>query len=319
MNYETVAKLAKRHSRGTRIAGILFIAAVIAVAVGVGSTMKYMIWVGLGLLAATIGFAAVFVDPTEKKFRDAYEEKYLFPVCKKYFGGSFRFDRQGGFDKADVKGMGLVQLGRFTTLNMLSGKYGGRAFKSAYLVIKQRHSKTAGKKADVKVINDAQVMRFEDSSLNAPDVMIRPKGAFDTEGLMLKMKRPYKLAENIGTEAFQRRFEVLAQSYDGLAEFFDEERCAALLDYRSMVRATSRYSSVFVHYNGNAADVIINNWANKTMPSTSLPFTDSQYRRFAEDVTDIIRGFVDMGRRPLCDRAEDEAAVEADYIETAKK
>ena len=291
MPQEKLNDLAKKHGRNSIITMLLFALGMIGLLAGMFMNNVYVRYAALACIAASIIIAFVLVDTAERRYFDAFEDLYMREEFKKRFH-DFDYDRKNGFTRKEVEGMGFLKKhSRFMTYRRFKAKYKGADIDSCHLLFKRRNrSKSTD---EITPRYEVQLIRITNMPVSMPDVILRPRGASDNEGVRTRSNRPHKLAMNAGTPEFRKKYELLAMTVDDAA-MLDDRLCNALVAYRETMRAASRKCGVFVHFYGTNADIMLGNYDNMLMPPMDPTLTHNRYARFAENAADTVTEFIDM-------------------------
>ena len=167
----------------------------------------------------------------------------------------------------------LKKHARFMTYRRFKAKYKGADIDSCHLLFKRRNrSKSTD---EITPRYEVQLIRITNMPVSMPDVILRPRGASDGEGVRTRSNRPHKLAMNAGTPEFRKKYELLAMTADDAA-MLDDKLCNALVAYRETMRAASRKCGVFVHFYGTSADIMLGNYDNMLMPAMDPRLTHNR-------------------------------------------
>ena len=259
---------------------------------GIFFKIPYSVYIGLGLWAFSLVYAAVFVDPSEKRFYTTFEEEYIFPRFEEAFG-KYAYSAKSGLSKEDVTEIGFIEKGRrYITRRRFAAMYRGVVFDTSHVLF--RHNARGKLSPEIKPTYQAQLIRMLGlTGYDFPDITIRPKGVEHTEGLRYRMNREKQLVPNAGTEEFARYFEVLCVKPED-AECLDERLCGMILNYRACVRNVAQKAGLFIRFIGESADLMIGNWDNMLMPPLREGTPDVMYRRYVDQAIDLITDFVDI-------------------------
>lgn len=245
---------------------------------------------GFGIVVVAIILAAIMVDPYEKRFYKAYYNEYLYPELSSVTDDA-KIELPNGFTKKELRDMKIISsLRKHVSRCELVCTIRGKSVRSSHLLYEK--SRTVGKKSKLSKeavpSMQAQIITLTDLDVTAPDMIIRPRGIYATEGVRFKNKRPEMLLVGAGTEALEARYEVLSKEIDATADFLTDDFCDKLLQLRNIVRFMSPNSGIFIDLRGNTCHIMISNWDNGCMPTMKSTMSSAYFEKCAVYTTALL-------------------------------